>query len=339
MSEPIVSGDVDGAGFEDFDEMAGAFRTAGWDAGYRQMSAGVFRGSLLSASLGSVQITHGHWGKAIRHTGVQPAATHALAFPLSSERRGERWLGSPFGPTNVLVQGGRSEFDLTTWPDCELGIFTINETFLCDRIAALTQRDPEQFVKRQGLLTLQPETAIHIRRALELCFENLRASSDSPDGAAAVRPMGEDLTDFVLQVVADAHFDPLPMPALGQRVRLVREAEEFARANESSVVRISDLCRHLGVCERTLRYAFAELTGMSPAAYLRTQRFNRVRQVLAEASPGRMQVKTVAYEHGFWHLGQFARDYHKLFGERPSTTLRTPQGGRDSAGRPLPPCP
>jgi len=32
-------------------------------------------------------------------------------------------------------------------------------------------------------------------------------------------------------------------------------------------------------------------------------------------------VKQVAYAHGFWHLGQFAHDYKRLFGESPSETL------------------
>jgi len=30
----------------------------------------------------------------------------------------------------------------------------------------------------------------------------------------------------------------------------------------------------------------------------------------------------VANAWGFWHMGQFARDYRRLFGELPSDTLR-----------------
>ena len=34
-----------------------------------------------------------------------------------------------------------------------------------------------------------------------------------------------------------------------------------------------------------------------------------------------MKVADVANEWGFWHMGGFAADYRKLFGELPSTTL------------------
>jgi AraC family transcriptional regulator, ethanolamine operon transcriptional activator len=35
-------------------------------------------------------------------------------------------------------------------------------------------------------------------------------------------------------------------------------------------------------------------------------------------------VKKIALDSGFWHLGHFAKDYHALFGENPSETLRRP---------------
>lgn len=321
MSQIMPNVGADNALFNDFTEMAGAFCAAGWGARYQQISPGGFRGSLLSNVTGPVQITHGHWQRGIQHRGLQPAGTQSLAFTLSPESERVRWLGAPFGPTNVMIQGGRSDFDLLTPADFDLVIFTIDEAFLADRVAALTQRDPESFVTRQGRLTIHPAKASQIREGLGHYFEYLKAWRDSPDRAAIFQAMSGDLTELVLQVIVDGHFEPLPTPALQARVKLVRQAEEFARSRESSVVRMSDVCRQLGVSERALRYVFAELAGMSPAMYLRRQRFNRARQALAQACPDENQVKDIAYEHGFWHLGQFAHDYLKLFGERPSETL------------------
>jgi len=76
------------------------------------------------------------------------------------------------------------------------------------------------------------------------------------------------------------------------------------------------------VSERTLGYAFKDVTGISPAAYLRAIRLNRVRRGLLHSAPGQTLVKTIACEHGFWHLGQFSHDYRQLFGQSPSETLR-----------------
>jgi AraC family ethanolamine operon transcriptional activator len=322
MSDKSHAVPVGEASFEDFSEMEKAFQEASWSARYQQTSSGTFDGALQSSSLGPVQITRGHWGQGIRHTGLQPARRHALGFPLSPVSQGGRWLGTPIGPTDVLAQGSRRDFELLTPAGSDLVIFTSDEADLSNRIAALSQRDPEPLVERQGRFRLSRMTATRIRGALKGYFESLTASQSSPDRTAITQPMAEDLIELVLQVVVDACFEPLPTPALRRRVQLVRKAEELARSSESSVIRVSDLCEQLGVSERTLRYVFAELTGMSPAAYLRMQRLNDVRQALAQGHPEQFRVKTVAYEHGFWHLGQFASDYRKLFGERPSETLR-----------------
>ena len=81
-----------------------------------------------------------------------------------------------------------------------------------------------------------------------------------------------------------------------------------------------DLCRELGVSERTLHYAFQEVRGLSPMAYFRAFRLNAVRQELKTA-PDTATVHEIAQRWGFWHTGEFAAAYRRLFGELPSQTL------------------
>jgi AraC family ethanolamine operon transcriptional activator len=33
-------------------------------------------------------------------------------------------------------------------------------------------------------------------------------------------------------------------------------------------------------------------------------------------------INEIAHRWGFWHMSQFATDYHRFFGELPSETLR-----------------
>ncbi len=44
-------------------------------------------------------------------------------------------------------------------------------------------------------------------------------------------------------------------------------------------------------------------------------------QLLTARDEGKT-VTVIATEYGFFHLGQFAVDYRKMFGESPSETLR-----------------
>jgi len=105
------------------------------------------------------------------------------------------------------------------------------------------------------------------------------------------------------------------------RARLVRRAEDYIQAHLGDPLSMFELCREFGVSERTLRYAFQEVRGLSPMAYFKASRLNAVRQELKTAAAGTATVHKIAQRWGFLHTGEFSADYRRLFGELPSQTL------------------
>ena len=85
---------------------------------------------------------------------------------------------------------------------------------------------------------------------------------------------------------------------------------------------MTDLCRAAAVSERALQYAFKEVIGLTPVAYLTRLRLHRLRQALLAATHGSTTVSAAALDWGFWHFGEFSRAYKECFGELPSDTLR-----------------
>jgi transcriptional regulator GlxA family with amidase domain len=89
------------------------------------------------------------------------------------------------------------------------------------------------------------------------------------------------------------------------------------------------------VSERTLEYAFKEIMGLAPMAYLIPVRLHRARRALLAATHGSTTVAAVALDWGFWHFGEFSRAYRECFGELPSDTLRrkpdSPGGQRETS--------
>ena len=51
-----------------------------------------------------------------------------------------------------------------------------------------------------------------------------------------------------------------------------------------------------------------------------SQRLNAARRELRHGGPDTV-VADVANHQGFWHMGQFAADYRRMFGELPRETL------------------
>jgi len=87
-------------------------------------------------------------------------------------------------------------------------------------------------------------------------------------------------------------------------------------------VTVAELCRSVGVSAPSLYRAFQEEFGIGTKEYIRSRVLSAVRSVLVTAAPG-TQINDIANAWGIWHMGQFAADYRRQFGELPSATLRS----------------
>jgi AraC-like DNA-binding protein len=85
---------------------------------------------------------------------------------------------------------------------------------------------------------------------------------------------------------------------------------------------VLQICRVIGVAERTLENCCQEHLGMSPKRYLMRRRMHFARRDLSRSMPFATTVTEVAARYGFWHFGRFANAYKSQFGEAPLVTLR-----------------
>ena len=103
--------------------------------------------------------------------------------------------------------------------------------------------------------------------------------------------------------------------------RHVKVVEEYIHEHADAAVTPALLAEMAGVSLRSLYAGFREHRGLSPMAYLRTVRLERVRQdLLNDATLS--SVTGAALRWGFAHLGRFSAEYRRAFGECPGETLR-----------------
>lgn len=105
------------------------------------------------------------------------------------------------------------------------------------------------------------------------------------------------------------------------RTRAIQRALDYIDDNRGDAPTIREICEHNDVALRTLNRAFRERFGIGPKSYLKRQRLSAVRTELLVSRSDAL-IADVANKWGFWHMGQFARDYKNLFGELPSETLK-----------------
>ena len=138
------------------------------------------------------------------------------------------------------------------------------------------------------------------------------------------RPHREQLERLVISSLLRAqpndHHDELFAAAPSVRTRTVKRVVDALEAAPEETWTLGDMATLAEVSARRLQQGFAEQLGMSPTAYLRVLRLERVR---ADLQAGAVSVGDAAYRWGFNHLGRFAEAYRRRFDESPSQTLQT----------------
>lgn len=119
----------------------------------------------------------------------------------------------------------------------------------------------------------------------------------------------------------EVHYD---RAALRRHASVMRKFHRVIERSADQPVYIPDLCREIGVSERTLRASCEEHLGIGPKHYLLLRRMNMVRRALQEAASGDATVTDIATRYGFWQFGRLSVEYRALFGEPPSATLARP---------------
>lgn len=101
----------------------------------------------------------------------------------------------------------------------------------------------------------------------------------------------------------------------------IKRAKEYIHQHLTQPLNVSMIAQAVGISTRSLYMGFNQFVEQSPMRYVKKQRLNYAHQQLMQADPTIQSVTEIAYLAGFTHLSQFAADYQRLFGVRPSITL------------------
>jgi AraC family ethanolamine operon transcriptional activator len=302
--------------FADFEEYAGAIG----DADLRMMLPRVRhpRWEVSALQVGSVRIQHGREGCGNLTEGAGRKGTRVVFLPAAGLHRAN---GSPLDGRSILVIEPRSEFAIAvhephTWYSVALSCDTLGHERLgdesCSRVVA---PGAERVACIRGLLSRVVEAA--------------RVEPGVLTAPASVDQIEAELLRACRPVLSNAPTGPnvVGRPVI-PRDHIIRSAIALAEQSPEFTLRIDELAAASDVSVRTLRTAFVEHFGIPPLRYLTTRRLHEARRALRAADPEATTVTAVATRFGFWQFGRFAGEYVRLFGERPSDTLR----GRVSAG-------
>lgn len=302
--------------FNDFDEFAHAIQA--WDLDFRQLDGGASNIDLLQAHCGKSLLTNTKLNRHFDQLGSAPAEN--WTFALFSEHSSPFvWREQAISNDTIVVCEPGSEIDCVSMPGFEVFTISYPEEYLNEVIANLELPELKNLVKDSDNFKCSLPELSTVRRQLHQMINLINRRPAQIDNTSFIKKLDAELSEQILLTVAKAL--PTKSTSANLRNRTIKQIKEYLNEFPQEPVTVSRLCSIAGVSERTLQYAFLEHYGVSPKTFLKNFRLNCVRRELKKRSHSITRVNDVASLWGFWHMGQFAADYRKIFGELPSQTL------------------
>ena len=308
------AGDID-----EFTEMAQGYRL-----GFTQIEKGAFLAEAVQTQLAGVLLSAAHYGRAVIQVGEPPPGKVTFAMLMSGAPA--RWQGREFGLNDLLAGTHRVEMEMV----CKAGYVCATASFPLDLVDETSDRCGYPRIadaRTSTMVGLEYNKAGTLRNALGTAFIEAITHPFNELAATWARNKQEDLLHAMLACLGNGA-SKVKSVSHGERARVLKATLAAIKDQPEEVLSVGDLCRIAGASERTLDYAFRERFGLAPAQYMKVLRLNGVQNDLCRLHEPSIKISDIANKWGFWHLGQFAKDYRNWFGELPSDTYQRKHGKR-----------
>ncbi len=261
---------------------------------------------------------------AVRNLDVKAPAGRgytSVTIPLTSgfEIRGR---GSPryYDAESAHIQSPDHQFHLQT-DGAVVIVVNIEDATLADIAAKLAGAGHESELSLDGEMSLLDAHASAFWREAASLWCELRGNSQLLRSAIALPERELSLVEDLLLALGSTERSSDVGRSDPAAPGMCRAAEWICEHLQEPITR-ADLCAVSGLNVRTLSRVFRRRYGQGPVTFVRERRLDAVHRRLLASDREQTSVSEVALDYGFAHLGRFAENYRRAFGELPSDTLR-----------------
>ena len=293
-----------------------------WNLEFRQLDRGQFKGTLLQYGFKGAQVGITAVNRKFDQRGVAPGKLVSFAM-LGPGSPPIIWRGVEIDHHKVMVYGAGDDIDCASEPGFNVMTYSISERRLSQLGRDFGIFQLEASLKRNKIVPISSRSMKFLQDTIVGTNRHV-----GPDGAGidtkSVRcALETTIPRFILSAIAETQDLKIRSPLTKRRKQALAVIEQSLGSSPIPPTTVRELCQLTRVSERTLQYLFKQKYGLTPKAYLKLVRLNGVYRALYKAGSQKAKIADLANEWGFWHMGQFAKDYKAQFGELPSDTLKT----------------
>ena len=319
---------------------------SGWQLRYEQLSPGPYLGELELVQLPGLRLVAERHNRALRQRGQIGADVFGFALAAEGapapdqvdeggtiDTADDVHFAGQRVSRNAVLMGRGDDIDICTPPGFAFIAIVVDRALLEPLWAQLYGKALPRWLDGQVAAPAAAVPADAVRARHRATLDTLAAQPQLLHDVAVVARLRDTLLQDWLSAIPE-RVDPGDVATLAARRRLVDRACAAVLARPDQPPALAELCRQVGVSPRKLGYCFDAVLGTSPARYLRAARLNAARAALRRSDAAAQGVQDVAAQLGFWHFGQFAKDYRQQFGELPSATLKAARAGASPEPQP-----
>jgi len=297
--------------FSDSDELASSIE---WDFDFRQLEAGPLRARAALMGTSRTIVMRVELDRAFHQAGTPPAGMLTFGLPYL-ENGPFKWCGKDAHGGDILNFNLDGGFDGVSKAGFAGFSISIRETLMQEVSEILELNfDYRKQIRATDIWTNANQTTNRLRQRLFAAYDVVPSFS-CPDA--------QDLFDFsaaalLLEFLSgqDISSTRVIQPFRSQALRMTME---WMNETGELPLTVMELCTKTGFSAPTLYRAFSDEFGVGPKRYLHVRRLAGVRRDL-RSSHITDCISDIAARWGFWHMGKFAADYRRQYGELPSDT-------------------
>jgi AraC-like DNA-binding protein len=280
-----------------------------WDVDFRQIEPGEMKTRVAAWEGADLSMIDLSFDKSVHQAGTSRQGY--LAFGLPDPGSLKTWLGSSVEGSPLMVFGTDQPFEGASSNAFSGITFAVK----ADRAMSIAN---SCCMDASHVLDLATHSSMSQLKKAHAGVRHMARRIIAQGAKARSSANEEDFILFLLEMLSSVQNWTESKDA-NRRVRATQLAAEIMFDRLDDCVSIPHICSEVGVSPPTLRRGFLETYGVSPKQFYLRARLSKVRTELATGSRFR-SIADVANDFGFWHMGQFAKDYRSFFGELPSQT-------------------
>jgi AraC-like DNA-binding protein len=226
-------------------------------------------------------------------------------------------------PVHAAVTSPYSGYSMLLGHDSPHLILRIELAALEHYLARFIGRTVDRPIEFEVDMDLSKDSSVRWHSAVQLLHTEILQAGSLVQQGIGIGPLEEFLMSTLLILQPSNYQRLFHQPAQRPGRRAVRRAVEYIESHLSEPVTMTQIADHVHMSVRSVQQGFRQELDVSPMAYLRDRRLDRVRGELADAIPSDgLTVTDVAMKWGFTHLSNFTMLYRRRFDQLPSETLR-----------------